>query len=69
MFDPADVRLMHPHGDEMVAMLEVSRQSFHDSSEFDPERDYLRGARIFECPRCKEQVHIADPATGPGPES
>jgi hypothetical protein len=69
MFDLASLRLMHPHGDEMVPMLEVSRQTFHDSAEFDSERDFLRsGMRIFQCTRCKELVHIADPASGPGAE-
>jgi hypothetical protein len=68
MFNPATVRLMHPHGDEMVPMVEVPREGPSDAATFDVERELLRGARVFRCPVCEERVHVALPGAGPGQE-
>jgi hypothetical protein len=57
MFDFTAVRLLHGHGgNEWVPMTE-SRH--HDAAEHDPERAWLRGARIFRCSECEEEIAVA----------
>jgi hypothetical protein len=49
-------RLMHWHGgDTWVPMAEVE----HDVASHDPERQWIKGARIYRCTTCEEQVAIA----------
>jgi hypothetical protein len=53
---PGGVRVMHWHGgDSWVPMSETE----HDVASHDPERAWLRGARIFRCSSCEEQIAIA----------
>ena len=64
MFHYETVRILHHHGDnDWVPMDQMPE---HDSAAHDPERAWLRGARIFKCRTCDEQIAIADPATSPG---
>jgi hypothetical protein len=57
MFDYQTVKLMHRHGDDEYApMVEGSE---HTSAAHDPERAWLKGARIFKCTRCADEVVIA----------
>ena len=57
MFDsPGGMKVMHWHGgDSWVYMTEAE----HTPASHDPERAWLRGARIFKCTSCEEQVAIA----------
>lgn len=57
MFDlQGGLRVMHWHGDDSwVPMV----QGDHDVASHDPERAWLRGARIFRCTSCDEQIAIA----------
>lgn len=57
MFDtPGGFRVMHWHGgDSWVPMTEGE----HDVARHDPERGWLKGARIFKCSTCDEQIAIA----------
>ena len=52
--------LMHRHGDEHVPMVE------HTVADHDPERSWLRGARIFQCKSCAEEVVMVPPGVEPG---
>lgn len=59
MFDYQTVKMLHRHGgDDWVPM---SEGSDHSPVAHDPERAWLKGARIFKCDRCDDQVVIADP--------
>lgn len=48
-------RLMHRHGDEWVEMSPVEP---HSPADLDPERQILRGERIFRCSDCDDEVRI-----------
>lgn len=48
-------RLMHRHGDEWVEMESVEP---HSPAERDPERQLLRGERVFRCSGCDEEMRI-----------
>lgn len=49
-------RVMHWHGgNDWVPMNEGD----HDVASHDPERSWLKGARIFKCSSCEEQIAIA----------
>jgi hypothetical protein len=51
------LRVMHWHGgNDWVPM---SEGSGHDVSSHDPERAWLKGARIFRCSQCEEEIAIA----------
>jgi hypothetical protein len=52
VFDP-NVQLAHLHGGELVPM---SRREHHDPADHDLERALARGARIFRCDRCADEV-------------
>jgi hypothetical protein len=53
------MQLMHRHTDgRTVPMIEVGHRSPADQDE---ERDWLRGARIFRCPECNEEVVVGAP--------
>ena len=61
MYDFQTVKLLHRHGgDEWAPMLEGSE---HGPVAHDPERSWLRGARIFRCSRCDDEIMIKDPAS------
>jgi hypothetical protein len=50
------LNVMHWHGgDDWVPMNEGE----HGVASHDPERAWLRGARIFKCSSCAEQIAIA----------
>ena len=61
-------RVMHWHGGNDWAPMSESRD--HDVSSHDPERSWLKGARIFKCASCEEQIAVAptdsEPAADPG---
>jgi hypothetical protein len=49
-------RVMHWHGgDDWEPMTEGE----HSVTSHDPERAWMRGARIFKCSSCSEQIAIA----------
>ena len=59
------MRLLHRHGEnDYVAMAE------HGVDDHDPERDLmrgeLRGARVFRCTTCPEEVLVIPAAEGTG---
>ncbi len=60
MFHYETVKILHEHGEgDWVPMTEVRE---HDSAAHDPERAWLKGARIFQCTTCDEKIAMADPA-------
>jgi hypothetical protein len=63
MLNEVSFRLMHRHGDEYVPMIE------HGAVDHDPERAWLRGARIFRCKTCEEEVILVPPTDEPGDQS
>jgi hypothetical protein len=68
MFDYQTVKLLHRHGSDDWAPYTESSASEHTSSAHDPERSWLkRGARIFKCTQCADEVMVV-PATEPGGE-
>jgi hypothetical protein len=49
------MKVMHWHGgDDWVPMTEGE----HGVARHDPERSWLRGARIFKCSSCEEHIAI-----------
>jgi hypothetical protein len=51
------LRVMHWHGgDDWVPM---SERSEHGPASHDPERAWMKGARIFRCSQCEEEIAIA----------
>jgi len=58
------LRLMHRHGDDDYAPMSESRD--HDSADHDPERSWIRGARIFKCDTCTDEVIVVPPDAEPG---
>ena len=53
MYDFQTIKLLHSHGgDDYAPMTQLD----HDPSAHDPERAWLKGARIFSCMRCDDQV-------------
>ena len=48
--------LMHHHGGNN--WIEMVEGGGHDVASHDPERSWLRGARIFKCSSCEEQVAV-----------
>jgi hypothetical protein len=66
MFDYQTVKLLHRHSDaDWVPMQEGGD---HDAASHDPERSWLRGARIFRCTTCDEQIAVV-PAAEPRTEA
>lgn len=66
MFDYQTVKLLHRHSDaDWVPMQEGGD---HDAAAHDPERSWLRGARIFRCTTCDEQIAVV-PAAEPRSEA
>ena len=63
MLNDVSFRLLHRHGDDYVPMVE------HTAADHDPERGWLRGARIFKCKTCEEEVVLVPPTAEPGDQS
>ena len=60
MFDYQTVQMLHRHGDDdWVPMTEGSN---HDAAGHDVERKWLRGAKIFRCTRCDEEIAMVPEA-------
>ncbi len=51
-------RLMHRHGDDWAPMSPVAD---HNPDALDPERQLLRGARVFRCASCDEEILVEAP--------
>jgi hypothetical protein len=58
------LRLMHRHGDGDYVPMHESRE--HGSADHDPERSWIRGARIFKCDSCSDEVLVVPPDEEPG---
>ncbi len=56
MFDYQTVKLLHRHGGDDWAPF--AEGSDHDVAAHDPERKWLKGARIFRCIKCADEVAI-----------
>jgi hypothetical protein len=64
MLNDVSFRLMHRHGEnDYVPMAE------HTSTDHDIERGWLRGARIFKCTTCEEEIILVPPTAEPGDQS
>ena len=63
MLNDVSFRLMHRHGDEYVPMVD------HGPAEHDPEKAWLRGARIFRCKSCSEEIVLIPQSAEPGDSS
>jgi hypothetical protein len=59
MFDYQTVKLLHRHSDE--DWIPMTEGSTHDVASHDVERGWLKGAKIFRCMRCDEEIAIAPP--------
>lgn len=66
MFDYSTVKLLHRHGDDTWAPFAESGD--HTSVAHDPERSWLKGAKLFKCTRCEDEI-MAVPAAEPSGES
>lgn len=55
MFNLDMDRLMHRHGDEWMEMHPVAP---HSPDELDPERQLLKGKRVYRCIGCDEEMQI-----------
>ena len=60
MFDYQTIRLLHRHSDENWVPMKEGLN--HDAASHDPERGWLRGARIFRCTTCDEEIRIESAA-------
>lgn len=65
MYDFQTFKLLHLLGSERVPMEE---RGHHDAAAHDPERSWQKGARIFRCSRCAEEI-VVIPAGQDMPES
>jgi hypothetical protein len=63
VFDPR-LQLAHLHGGELVPM---SRREHHDPADHDIERVLARGARVYRCERCADDVIVLPDETSPAP--
>ena len=67
MWDYQTVKLLHRHSDEDWVPMQEGVD--HDAAAHDPERSWLRGARLFKCTTCDEQIAVlpeTEPAAAPG---
>jgi len=55
MIDYENYRIIHQHGNDWA---EFHPRKHHDASDHDPERDWDKGARIFRCESCDEEIRI-----------
>jgi hypothetical protein len=59
MLDFQAIRLLHRHGNgEYAAMTERAEQS---AAANDPERQWIKGTRIFACATCTDEI-VIEPA-------
>ena len=59
MLDFQAIRLLHRHGNgEYAAMVEQAEQS---AAAHDPERQWIKGTRIFACADCSDEI-VVQPA-------
>lgn len=63
MLNEISFRMLHRHGDEYVPMVE------HTAVDHDQERGWLRGARIFRCSSCEEEIVLVPPTEEPGDQA
>lgn len=57
------LRLMHRHdGHDYSPMSERD----HDAADHDPEQSWIKGARIFKCDTCSDEVIVIPPGEEPG---
>lgn len=61
MFDARVIQLQHIHDGERVAM---RREEHHSSSDHDLERALARGAQLWRCDRCADEVLVVPDETG-----
>jgi hypothetical protein len=60
MLDFQAVRLLHRHGNgEYATLREVPEQSV---AKHDPERAWMRGAKLYACEGCEEEIVMVPPA-------
>ena len=56
MLDFQAIRLLHRHGNgEYAAMVERGE---HSAAAHDPERQWIRGSRIFGCTSCADEIVV-----------
>ena len=56
MLDFQAIRLLHRHGNgEYAAMVERAE---HSASAQDPERQWIKGTRIFSCSTCSDEIVV-----------
>jgi hypothetical protein len=61
MLELQGMKLMHWHGgNEWVEMAEGGGD--HGVAAHDPERAWMKAARIFRCTQCEEQVAVVPPS-------
>ena len=66
MLDFQAIRLLHRHGNgEYAAMVERSE---HSATAQDPERQWMKGARIFACTTCSDEI-VVQPNVGTNGEA
>ncbi len=66
MFD-IRVQLAHLHGGELVPM---TRREHHDPADHDIERALAKGARLYRCDTCADEVVVLpDEGSAPGPQA
>jgi hypothetical protein len=58
-------QLYHLHGGDLVPM---SERDHHDPADHDIERALARGARVFRCDRCEEEILLVPPGDEIPPE-
>lgn len=56
MHDYQTMKLMHRHGDDR--WVPMAEQGHPNAAEHDPERAWLRGARLFSCTACEDEIAI-----------
>ena len=66
MFDFQTVKLLHRHGNDDYAPM--SEGAEHGSPAHDPERGWLKNARIFRCTQCEDEIVVV-PAAEPTGEA
>jgi len=59
MFDYSTIKLMHNHGGGEWAPMEPGQE--HSPAAHDPERAWLKGARIWKCSRCEDEIAVEIP--------
>ena len=58
MLNSQAFQFMHLHGDDRYPMTE---RGHHDPADEDPERGWVKGARIFRCSQCDEEIVVMSP--------